>query len=80
MVLPCARRRSPAERPDDHHRASAVDLVGRLDGSEQVCLATGDTVIVDHVILTSGHTANQGGGNGGPRPRQLSPYPVRVVC
>ena len=59
-----------------HHRTSAVDLVGRLDGSEEVCLATGDTVIVDHVIVTSGHTANQDGGNGGSRPRQLSPYPV----
>ncbi len=59
-----------------HHRTSAVDLIGRLDGSEEVCLANGDTVIVDHVIVTSGHTANQDSGNGGSRPRQLSPYPV----
>ena len=59
-----------------HHRTSAVDLVGRLDGSEELCLATGDRVIVDHVIVTSGHTANQDWGNGGSRPRQLSPYPV----
>jgi FAD-NAD(P)-binding len=59
-----------------HHRTSAVDLVGRLDGSEEVRLATGDTVIVDHVIVTSGHTANQDPGNAGSRPRQMSPYPV----
>ena len=59
-----------------HHQTSAVDLVGRLDGSEEVCLATGDSVIVDHVIVTSGHTANQDRGTVGSRPRQLSPYPV----
>jgi hypothetical protein len=53
-----------------------VDLVGRLDGSEEVCLANGDTVVVDQVIVTSGHTANQDGSSGGSRPRQLSPYPV----
>jgi FAD-NAD(P)-binding len=59
-----------------HHQTSAVDVVGRLDGSEEVYLARGDTVIVDHVIVTSGHTANQDNGNGGRRTRQLSPYPV----
>jgi uncharacterized NAD(P)/FAD-binding protein YdhS len=59
-----------------HHRTSAVDLVGRLDGTEEVCLATGDTVIADHVIVTSGHTANQERASLGSRPRPLSPYPV----
>jgi hypothetical protein len=59
-----------------HHPTSAVDLLGRLDGSEEVYLADGDTVIADHVIVTSGHTANQNAGKGGSHPPQLSPYPV----
>jgi len=67
---------APPDVQITHHRTSAVDIVGRLDGSEQVWLATGDTVIVDQVIVTSGHTANQDSGDRGSRPRQLSPYPV----
>jgi len=59
-----------------HHPTSAVDLVARHDGSEEVRLATGHTVTVDHVIVTSGHTANEEAGEGGSHPRALSPYPV----
>ncbi len=59
-----------------HHPAAAVDLRARPDGSEEVCLAGADSVIVDHVIVTSGHTANQEAGEGGSHPSQLSPYPV----
>lgn len=58
------------------HATSAVDLVGRVDGSEEVRLADGDTVIVDHVIVTSGHTANQQASRNGSAPRQMAPYPV----
>ena len=42
-----------------HHPTSAVDLVARRDGSEKVHLANGGAVVVDHVIVTSGHTANE---------------------
>ncbi|MBV9365207.1 MAG: FAD/NAD(P)-binding protein [Solirubrobacterales bacterium] len=42
-----------------HHPTSAVDLVARRDGSEEVRLANGRAVAVDHVIVTSGHTANR---------------------
>jgi uncharacterized NAD(P)/FAD-binding protein YdhS len=56
-----------------HHPTAAVDLVARRDGREQVCLASGGTVVVDHVIVTSGHTANQGADHAG---RVLAPYPV----
>ena len=59
-----------------HHPTSAVDLVDRLDGTEEVFLADGGTVIVDHVIVTSGHTDNQRARHGGSQPAQLSPYPV----
>ena len=56
-----------------HHPTAAVDLVARRDGSEEVRLANGGTVVVDHVIVTSGHTANQGSDDAG---RQLDAYPV----
>ena len=56
-----------------HHPTAAVDLVARRDGSEEVRLANGGAVVVDHVIVTSGHTANESGDDGG---RVLDPYPV----
>lgn len=55
-----------------HHPTSAVDLVARRDGSEEVRLADGGTVVVDHVIVTSGHTANQDVDGS----REVNPYPV----
>ena len=33
-------------------------------------------MIVDHAIVTSGHTANQEAGESGSHPRSLSPYPI----
>ncbi len=59
-----------------HHPTSATDVVEVSDGSEQVRLADGQTVTVDHVIVTSGHTPNAVAGEDGSRPRWLSPYPV----
>jgi uncharacterized NAD(P)/FAD-binding protein YdhS len=41
-----------------HHPTAAVDLIARRNGCEEVRLAIGATVVVDHVIVTSGHTAN----------------------
>jgi hypothetical protein len=55
-----------------HHPTSAIDLVARRDGSEEVHLADGGAVVVDHVIVTSGHTANQAPDNS----REINPYPV----
>lgn len=59
-----------------HHQTSAVDLRSRPNGGEQVYLADGHTVTVDHVIVTSGHTGNAKARSGGSRPPELSPYPV----
>lgn len=56
-----------------HHPTAATDLVARRDGSEEVHLANGGAVVVDHVIVTSGHTANQSRDDAG---RALDPYPV----
>ncbi len=55
-----------------HHPTAAVDIVARRDGSEEVWLGDGGTVVVDHVIVTSGHTANQVDEGG----YVLDPYPV----
>ena len=56
-----------------HHPTAAVDVVARRNGSEEVHLANGGTVVADHVIVTSGHTANQHADDGR---RVLDPYPV----
>jgi FAD-NAD(P)-binding len=56
-----------------HHPTAAIDLVSRRDGSEEVHLANGGTVVADHVIVTSGHTSNQSADDAG---RVLDPYPV----
>ena len=55
-----------------HHPTAAVDVVARRNGSEEVRLANGGTVVADHVIVTSGHTANQHEDGR----RVLDPYPV----
>jgi hypothetical protein len=57
-----------------HHPTAAIDLVARRDRREEVHLANGDSVIVDHVIVTSGHTANQHPDGTG---LDLEPYPVK---
>ena len=56
-----------------HHPTTAIDIVARRDGTEELCLDNGGTIVVDHVIVTSGHTANQTADDGG---RVLDPYPV----
>jgi hypothetical protein len=56
-----------------HHPTAAVDVVARRNGAEEVHLANGGTVVVDHVIVTSGHTANQ---HADDDRRILNPYPV----
>lgn len=58
-----------------HHPTAAVDLIARRNGTEEVRLANGGTVVVDHVIVTSGHTANQQADDAR---RRLEPYPVGI--
>lgn len=40
-----------------HHRSRAVDVVSE-GGAERVVLASGDSIQVDHVVLTLGHVPN----------------------
>ncbi|MEO6857268.1 MAG: FAD/NAD(P)-binding protein [Solirubrobacteraceae bacterium] len=59
-----------------YHPWAAVDIVGRRNGCEEVRLENGRTVVVDQVIVTSGHTANASSSEGRSRSGELSPYPV----
>jgi uncharacterized NAD(P)/FAD-binding protein YdhS len=58
------------------HVAAAADIAPQLGGREAVALDNGQTVVVDHVVLTSGHTYNDepAGDRGGAR--YFRPYPV----
>ena len=59
-----------------HHATSAVDVIPRFDNTELVCLADGGWLMVDQVIITSGHTSNEDPHEVVPQMRQLSAYPV----
>ena len=60
-----------------HHSAWATDVVERRDQTEEVRLSDGSSLTVDHVILTSGNTANRGPASvAAAHPRELDPYPV----
>jgi uncharacterized NAD(P)/FAD-binding protein YdhS len=58
------------------HFASAVDISPELGGRETVLLDNGETLSVDHVVLTSGHTFNDEPAGDPATVRYLRPYPV----
>src|SRR5437763_3162569 len=59
-----------------HHATLGVDLVPRRDGTEELRLADGRTVLADHVILTLGHVPNAEPRESPYRPAHVAPYPV----
>ena len=62
-----------------HHQTSAIDLVARRDGCEEVRLANGGAVVVDHVIVTTGHTPNHDmSGSSAIRPYPVTSYVERI--
>jgi uncharacterized NAD(P)/FAD-binding protein YdhS len=68
-------RAAPQDVRVIHHPAEAVDIRARPAG-EEVVLSDGARLEVDHVILTSGHTANREAVRHASMPEQLLPYPV----
>jgi uncharacterized NAD(P)/FAD-binding protein YdhS len=40
------------------HYAAAIDIMPQMGGREAILLDNGQTISVDHVVLTSGHTWN----------------------
>ncbi|HVC70474.1 MAG TPA: FAD/NAD(P)-binding protein [Acidimicrobiales bacterium] len=58
------------------HYATAVDIAPVGDGREAVVLDNGETLRVNHVVLTSGHTWNEEADDDEADVRGLRPYPV----
>jgi FAD-NAD(P)-binding len=63
---------APANVQIVRHQTSAVDLVATRGGCEEVRLADGSAVVMDHVIVTTGHTPNQDVDGS----RAIRPYPI----
>jgi uncharacterized NAD(P)/FAD-binding protein YdhS len=58
------------------HATRAVDVEPVTGGHEQVLLEDGTSIVVDHVVLTSGHTFNEEAPDEPGGFRFLRPYPV----
>jgi uncharacterized NAD(P)/FAD-binding protein YdhS len=58
------------------HFAAATDISPEIGGRETVQLDNGDSISVDHVVLTSGHTWNDEPVGKATDVRYLRPYPV----
>jgi len=58
-----------------HHRASAVDIEPIAGGGERVYLDDGTSIVVDHVILTTGHMKDMARSDT-VSSRVTSPYPI----
>ncbi|MFC6705718.1 FAD/NAD(P)-binding protein [Flexivirga alba] len=61
------------------HRSAAVDVQACSDGRERVVLDDGDTLVVQHVTITSGHTANRTDTSGPLSGRYMDAYPVSAL-
>jgi len=62
-----------------HHDARALDVEATRDGREKVVLSDGRHLLVDHVVLTTGHTDNVEACDSDTQPRHLRPYPVQYL-
>jgi hypothetical protein len=58
------------------HYATATDIVAELGGRERIVLDNGQSLRVEHVVLTSGHTFNDEPTMDDSQVRYLRPYPV----
>jgi uncharacterized NAD(P)/FAD-binding protein YdhS len=58
------------------HYATATDIVPEIGGRESITLDNGETISVEHVVLTSGHTWNDEPIGGSGDVKYLRPYPV----
>jgi len=58
------------------HYATATDISPEIGGRESISLDNGETISVEHVVLTSGHTWNDEPIGGSGDVKYLRPYPV----
>lgn len=61
------------------HFTSVVDIVATADGREQLLVEQGEPLVVDHVVLTSGHTFNVESTPDANGVHFLRPYPVEFL-
>lgn len=66
---------APANITITHHATTAVDIEPTPDGRERVHLESGTSLVVDHVILTTGHMAAMP-SSGAVAALAMSPYPI----
>jgi uncharacterized NAD(P)/FAD-binding protein YdhS len=66
---------APANLEIVRHFAAATDIAPQLGGREAVMLSDGATIVVDHVVLTSGHTYNEALGDS-TGVHYFRPYPT----
>ena len=71
---------APAKLEVVRHPALAVDIVAVADGREEIALDNGESILVDHVVLTSGHTFNEEDPDEREGLRFLRPYPVQYFA
>ena len=68
---------APANIAIKYHKTSAVDVEATDDGRERVYLENGEQLVVDDVILTTGHVQDlRNMGTAGPL--ATSPYPIEA--
>jgi len=58
------------------YHSAAIDIVNQADDRERVVLADGRSIVVHHVVLTSGHTPNQ---ESAARPGQVQTRPAYPI-
>ena len=75
-----ALRHLPDNMEVVRHYSTAVDIVAHAGQRERVVLADGGSIVVDHVVLTSGHTPNQQAAVETGQVSPLQPYPVDVLA
>ncbi len=67
---------APANLEVVRHDSPAVDIAPEIGGMERVTLANGRSLVVDHVVLTSGHTWNAEPPASSGAVSYRRPYPV----
>ncbi len=72
-------REAPANVTVLHHRARAVDIEPLPGERERVWLDNGDSLTVDHVVLTTGHATGPDDQDSRLGPVAVGPYPVEAL-
>ena len=75
-----ALRELPPNLEFIRHNAGALDILADARDRERMLLDNGESIVVNHVILTSGHTPNRAPEPKPASPRFREPYPVTALA